>query len=206
MRHDVIDLDTGLIPARAGKTRRRGGASRRRRAHPRACGENAPGPLLGRPGGGSSPRVRGKLVCSSVRYRVSRLIPARAGKTSGASTPASGLEAHPRACGENTSLVSCLATPGGSSPRVRGKPYPTGNAGASGRLIPARAGKTVRHESKITPPTAHPRACGENCPLALPCTSATGSSPRVRGKRHRMVSLVWLHGLIPARAGKTAPP
>ena len=50
-------------------------------AHPRACGENE---RIGRNDyrlAGSSPRVRGKLRAAQVGVRMSRLIPARAGKT-----------------------------------------------------------------------------------------------------------------------------
>ena len=51
--------------------------------------------------------------------------------------------------------------------------------------------------------TAHPRAGGENDPSSLSSTGLFGSSPRGRGKRHRLPDPHEGAGLIPARAGKT---
>ena len=52
----------GLIPARAGKTPITDLERRGPRAHPRACGENDITPDNDKGHGGSSPRVRGKLM------------------------------------------------------------------------------------------------------------------------------------------------
>ena len=72
----------------------------------------------------------------------SRLIPARAGKTPAANHALPWSWAHPRACGENVDLARAQAPLPGSSPRVRGKPFPYGKYPRLIRLIPARAGKT----------------------------------------------------------------
>ena len=70
-----------LIPARAGKTSTSPTPSRSRSAHPRACGENH-ALLVNDPNAlGSSPRVRGKPAGLVGHVVQSRLIPARAGKT-----------------------------------------------------------------------------------------------------------------------------
>ena len=79
---DYFELVGGLIPACAGKTLTSAALVAIVPAHPRVCGENVPfwsqKPRLG----GSSPRVRGKLMLS-MRYQLHRrLIPACAGKTS----------------------------------------------------------------------------------------------------------------------------
>ena len=74
-------VNSGLIPARAGKTVARSFRGLRARAHPRACGENK---LLPRPPLsflGSSPRVRGKPSWIDLDGTPCGLIPARAGKT-----------------------------------------------------------------------------------------------------------------------------
>ena len=111
-----------LIPARAGKTARGAAPSRSGGAHPRACGENVPASGSPVTVPGSSPRVRGKHEDDAADPRKSRLIPARAGKTT--RSPCSGCPrgAHPRACGENLSKTSPRSPPSW--------------------LIPARAGKT----------------------------------------------------------------
>ena len=152
----------GLIPARAGKTRRGGGAGCSLRAHPRACGENwerAPGGVWER---GSSPRVRGKLGAPHRRKRLFGLIPARAGKTSAGVVAMRVSGAHPRACGENGRPIIHSANAAGSSPRVRGKPTRVRVESLVLRLIPARAGKTTDRRPSWLLPRAHPRACGEN--------------------------------------------
>ena len=99
-RHQRRDR-LGLIPAHAGKTRQRGLSGRRRRAHPRSRGENAPATTrIARPGG-SSPLTRGKQYLRPHRGPRDGLIPAHAGKTAGLEDCFDGARAHPRSRGEN---------------------------------------------------------------------------------------------------------
>ena len=100
--HPVSD-DARLIPARAGKIGGSGRDRRRRRAHPRACGENDLRRIHASLTEGSSPRVRGKSQFIVTTKDFFGLIPARAGKI--VYTPAGIFitSAHPRACGENGS-------------------------------------------------------------------------------------------------------
>ena len=91
----------------------------------------------------------------------------------------------------------------GSSPRVRGKQVQDGGQCAARGLIPARAGKTARAACGRAASRAHPRACGENGVVVMTGRTVRGSSPRVRGKRHRGGEAARRRGLIPARAGKT---
>ena len=152
----------GLIPARAGKTVDLQGATPARPAHPRACGENL-GDLIDRAATvGSSPRVRGKRREGKNGAGAGRLIPARAGKTASAHAGGTAYRAHPRACGENVAALGAMGKAAGSSPRVRGKPRLGHVPRDQPRLIPARAGKTVRRRPSSPRPAAHPRACGEN--------------------------------------------
>ena len=72
-----------------------------------------------------------------------RLIPAWAGKTSGASQPGGTNAAHPRVGGENRIINAIIDHAAGSSPRGRGKPYLWASRNADLRLIPAWAGKTL---------------------------------------------------------------
>ena len=114
-----------LIPARAGKTSRPRLRSRRRRAHPRAGGENVSDMLGSVRKYGSSPRGRGKRLGHLPCLPQPGLIPARAGKTAGVVTGLRSAWAHPRAGGENhfESLSSLFVS--GSSPRGRGKHFLT---------------------------------------------------------------------------------
>ena len=70
-----------LIPAHAGKTSSRRSAATSSAAHPRSRGENPWGRRFRRHHAGSSPLTRGKLLPDQERLRLSRLIPAHAGKT-----------------------------------------------------------------------------------------------------------------------------
>ena len=197
------NISRRLIPACAGKTLRDGGASRRRRAHPRVCGENDGGIWGAITGGGSSPRVRGKPLDELARISDARLIPACAGKTWATGWFVVDERAHPRVCGENLRLYGLGALREGSSPRVRGKPAPGRPLGPQEQLIPACAGKTSTSPAGTPECGAHPRVCGENYEHAGELTDFTGSSPRVRGKLQVVPDIRLVVGLIPACAGKT---
>ena len=110
-----------LIPACAGKTWHRGSSAPCRGAHPRVCGENEFSGFRINLSLGSSPRVRGKPEFKREKFACVRLIPACAGKTSGAFPRGKQIRAHPRVCGENLEGVADQLLHLGSSPRVRGK-------------------------------------------------------------------------------------
>ncbi len=183
LEHAVGDTaQIRIIPARAGQTSGWRGSRRFRPDHPRACGANdAMLRLISRPLG-SSPRVRGKHH-RYARLRVhERIIPARAGQTSQPLRPLGFRPDHPRACGANICSPLATASSAGSSPRVRGKPGDAGHRLGDGRIIPARAGQTIRPSPMTVRPQDHPRACGANLAHAFGNLFAIGSSPRVRGK------------------------
>ena len=147
--------------------------------------------------------MRGKLVEGRCDLADRGLIPACAGKTTGASATRLPTWAHPRVCGENVDWFDRLGGAGGSSPRVRGKRGPgTPRPGLEG-LIPACAGKTPHRRRIRRFHRAHPRVCGENSCEALWVEVAVGSSPRVRGKHTARHAARLRPGLIPACAGKT---
>ena len=177
-------------------------------AHPRVCGENGSSSTPSTPRAGSSPRVRGKRERIADPGDQARLIPACAGKTATARSPAFPSGAHPRVCGENTSREYATACQLGSSPRVRGKPDDAGALPRAPGLIPACAGKTQGRPTPGRSRPAHPRVCGENLSGVGGRVHASGSSPRVRGKLWTHVLAPCSVRLIPACAGKTpsAPP
>ena len=196
----------GLIPARAGKTPARRRRGRRRKAHPRAGGENRQVCSWASPGAGSSPRGRGKPRTGRAGGCPRRLIPARAGKTLPRLGMGTTSQAHPRAGGENNGAVSLTLSQYGSSPRGRGKPRPVPASSKCDRLIPARAGKTLPGKASTHPHRAHPRAGGENPSAPRRSRFTLGSSPRGRGKRRIEQDVGLSARLIPARAGKTRRP
>ena len=193
----------GLIPACAGKTATSTWESRTPEAHPRVCGENTLLHSWTAQNSGSSPRVRGKLKpeirCDPLR----RLIPACAGKTMKTWYSWAVAAAHPRVCGENGKWHPLESLAVGSSPRVRGKPEFLRDFTLHAGLIPACAGKTSDPPISPLSHRAHPRVCGENILIYPSSGLATGSSPRVRGKRFRRVLAPGRVRLIPACAGKT---
>ena len=80
-------VEDGIIPAGAGKSRRRHRRPTRHRDHPRGCGEKAAGFGDGGGGGGSSPRVRGKASNPPLTWHAIGIIPAGAGKSEGRGSP-----------------------------------------------------------------------------------------------------------------------
>ena len=94
----------------------------------------------------------------------------------------------------------------GSSPRMRGKPvarqYPIGR----GRIIPAHAGQTNRPRGIRGQGADHPRACGANSSARRISGASHGSSPRMRGKRVRVLLELGVNRIIPAHAGQTIAP
>ena len=158
-------LPSGLIPAHAGKTRRRDHSRRPARAHPRSRGENAQRPVREHTGRGSSPLTRGKPARPVVGASGWGLIPAHAGKTEPSRGHAETTAAHPRSRGENIARTRGVESPSGSSPLTRGKRIYRRPRTRTRRLIPAHAGKTSTERQRPFDKWAHPRSRGENALL-----------------------------------------
>ena len=196
----------GLIPAHAGKTRARARGLGCRWAHPRSRGENqALDPDVLREVG-SSPLTRGKQRTNRALQALTRLIPAHAGKTPRRRARRTKSAAHPRSRGENLLDLSLQLLGEGSSPLTRGKLDPVHHTDRQRRLIPAHAGKTSPYGSGTASHPAHPRSRGENLDPAYSGCYVGGSSPLTRGKQRWVFPLMGGVRLIPAHAGKTAPP
>ena len=133
------------IPAYAGKTSIYRGRGTRGAEHPRVCGENAIGALIGILVAGTSPRMRGKHGTNRLYVWCTRNIPAYAGKTIGPYSLSLALPEHPRVCGENQEFFGKIWYEDGTSPRMRGKRMRTPSGSARSRNIPAYAGKTMLH-------------------------------------------------------------
>ena len=135
-----------------------------------------------------------------------RLIPAHAGKTLCAVCCGVCMAAHPRSRGENYIVSRAGIEPAGSSPLTRGKPDTYDSPPLRARLIPAHAGKTCPHRSRMPNRRAHPRSRGENPGAEHWAGAAPGSSPLTRGKPWVAKQAEEQGRLIPAHAGKTLKP
>ena len=194
---------SGLIPAHAGKTRRRHSGCMAARAHPRSRGENFASTVPMVLAGGSSPLTRGKPGQARKCLEGVRLIPAHAGKTARLTCSPWAGWAHPRSRGENS--TGSLPDEGleGSSPLTRGKRARYRSCTLGARLIPAHAGKTCRLTVTVLSETAHPRSRGENQRSTTFPLPRAGSSPLTRGKLLGVGANGMSWRLIPAHAGKT---
>ena len=134
----------GLIPARAGRTSSSIASSMSARAHPRSRGADPLHSAADETQPGSSPLARGGPPSSISDMLEDGLIPARAGRTSAASTREACGRAHPRSRGADSHGIALSAFRAGSSPLARGGPRPTPRRRRTGGLIPARAGRTAR--------------------------------------------------------------
>ena len=147
-RNSGMVCRTRIIPARAGQTRTPPAPYHRNPDHPRACGANEKALDNYANGNGSSPRVRGKLPDDELLRTIGRIIPARAGQTNRPPRIMLNSADHPRACGANEHVPWVVEIVDGSSPRVRGKRLACRGFLAFRRIIPARAGQTVRFYAK----------------------------------------------------------
>ena len=214
----------GIIPARAGFTRSRAHRPLTPPDHPRSRGVYrhktgrgdvahgssplARGLLFGRfstfHGKGSSPLARGLQRLRSMEARGRRIIPARAGFTPTARRRPTGQRDHPRSRGVYCAARDEILDPWGSSPLARGLPGSEKLVDAVDRIIPARAGFTVRTPRRSIPVPDHPRSRGVYTSEVDMAINNRGSSPLARGlpclvrpDRHAL-------GIIPARAGFTS--
>ncbi len=86
---------------------------------------------------------------------------------------------------------------------MRGKPEDDVHGRILLRIIPAHAGQTGVGGVGVASTTDHPRACGANVLPSETFTGLFGSSPRMRGKRDTVRTMVGDTRIIPAHAGRT---
>ncbi len=116
----AVILPGRFIPAGAGNTAGRLGLGGDNTVHPRGCGEHVSGGSFFHNQPGSSPRVRGTLLCGRKTASSARFIPAGAGNTLPSRCQSRLPTVHPRGCGEHQGEPKFLRINIGSSPRVRG--------------------------------------------------------------------------------------
>ena len=193
----------GIIPARAGFTRRAPQRFRAARDHPRSRGVY---PRLTRFMGmtsGSSPLARGLLTGPRNRPDWPGIIPARAGFTWILRMVGSVTGDHPRSRGVYGQSGVARESGAGSSPLARGllrrRTWPWRSSG----IIPARAGFTQQYPRATPTQSDHPRSRGVYNIMLRTWKSVEGSSPLARGLLLMLSSIPPIMRIIPARAGFT---
>ena len=147
--------------------------------------------------------MRGTLVAQFLRADQIGIIPAYAGNTYKHVRGWKFRRDHPRVCGEHVVGERKGSVQTGSSPRMRGTPFPTSKPCVTMGIIPAYAGNTSMPSE--TPPAHrdHPRVCGEHRHIESFARELPGSSPRMRGTRLCACPDGLPAGIIPAYAGNT---
>ena len=139
-------------------------------------------------------------------YASPRIIPARAGFTPSPRRGSRHIEDHPRSRGVYRKIVCSASHFGGSSPLARGLPiHPSADPYSRG-IIPARAGFTPGSHFTIFDVLDHPRSRGVYSLDRGARSTSVGSSPLARGLLPAHLRPRRMRGIIPARAGFTAPP
>ena len=171
----------GIIPARAGFTRRHAGHRKLCGDHPRSRGVYPGTPGTCAPISGSSPLARGLRRRRSAGDGDRRIIPARVGFTPGHGLRRPRQGDHPRSRGVYATRPCGLSTTCGSSPLARGLPKAEVVRRMRAGIIPARAGFTRGHHDPGPGAQDHPRSRGVYAPPCLSWTGWPGSSPLARG-------------------------
>ena len=94
-----------ITPAYAGKSIASGYGFRKRSDHPRVCGEKLRVRRYDIIGGGSPPRMRGKVQLFCTNWAERGITPAYAGKSTPSHTGRCAPRDHPRVCGEKTKKI-----------------------------------------------------------------------------------------------------
>ena len=193
----------GIIPARAGFTRFPNAASSAAADHPRSRGVYFQPAYSSHPHKGSSPLARGLPELGPRRCKRRRIIPARAGFTTGACIVVGHYWDHPRSRGVYVDGALRGGRCRGSSPLARGLHVVDDDDRRASGIIPARAGFTWPVPSSAGSRADHPRSRGVYYSTPTRSTVSVGSSPLARGLPPGRRGRVGGGRIIPARAGFT---
>ncbi len=113
--------------------------------------------------GGLSPLARGTRRLPPAQPWIFRFIPAGAGNSPSASSPALDISVYPRWRGELWFTHATSERVDGLSPLARGTQLPDGHSQTISRFIPAGAGNSLNLMMAVTAWTVYPRWRGELC-------------------------------------------
>ena len=196
-------VEFGIIPARAGFTKRRGRTGTARTDHPRSRGVYKLLPTRSPTTAGSSPLARGLRSLEQDADTVTRIIPARAGFTTGITACRRRCADHPRSRGVYAIVNEREEPIEGSSPLARGLLGASDRHRLTRRIIPARAGFTTPCTRRLSASWDHPRSRGVYAPCVTWAEWLQGSSPLARGLLQAGNRGPPPRRIIPARAGFT---
>ena len=86
---------------------------------------------------------------------------------------------------------------------MRGKDFRTASVGATPRITPAYAGKSIIHKKSVYSMWDHPRLCGEKFAVVNNQIVPLGSPPPMRGKVPQFYFSQTVYRITPAYAGKS---
>ena len=150
---------------------------------------------------GSSPRVWGTAGAAPPGAPQSRFIPTCVGNGSRKSLSVVGLPVHPHVCGERVVQTGVRIPISGSSPRVWGTVQVAALPQAVVRFIPTCVGNGSSCSLSYLLFTVHPHVCGERALLTWGRRRKSGSSPRVWGTVHNLLSKITRCRFIPTCVG-----
>ena len=152
---------------------------------------------------GSPPLVRERRRKKSLHLLMTRITPARAGKTMIQLMKSRSSRDHPRSCGKDRHMCVAVNVGIGSPPLVRERQPGGGWHRVKAGITPARAGKTMNSTWMTMKLQDHPRSCGKDHCAFHSFRSLLGSPPLVRERPAKGVMRMYWLRITPARAGKT---
>ena len=173
-------VETGITPARAGRTGITCGGMKMYADHPRSRGKDKFRYSKIKRQTGSPPLAREGLYSSNRKSYIHRITPARAGRTLKEMSREIRQEDHPRSRGKDFEfLLHCPRQPG-SPPLAREGQLNCLTHIHRHRITPARAGRTQSGCTTWCEKKDHPRSRGKDLPSFNPGYCISGSPPLAR--------------------------
>ena len=169
--------------------------------HPRGCGDKHHGACGTQCHRGSPPRMRGQDLIGPAAASILRITPADAGTRNLLGYMATGMEDHPRGCGDKSIRAVLATSAAGSPPRMRGQEIHQSDSMRVVRITPADAGTRQRCRALRLRTWDHPRGCGDKHVYTSCNQLITGSPPRMRGQVNYLVNHPHQSRITPADAG-----
>ena len=150
---------------------------------------------------GSSPRLWGTRLASTVRFFIGRFIPTAVGNAHPTCRSPPVWPVHPHGCGERRYPLRVGVIIRGSSPRLWGTLCTESFRYFLSRFIPTAVGNAMGAGHRWQRPAVHPHGCGERDLAGFRVYRLGGSSPRLWGTRHPKPPVQSFWRFIPTAVG-----